>query len=74
MLMVDCWTGFEYRIKKSALPKTWFGLGSRKLNVILPISPTQCISLMAGGFDGYKEIQTEFANIIAELIFSQAQG
>ncbi len=54
-------------------PKTWFGLGSRKLNVILPISPTQCISLMAGDFDGYKEIDPEYAKVIEELIISQAQ-
>ena len=54
-------------------PKTWFGLGSRKLNVILPISPTQCLSLMAGGFDGYQEIDTEYAKIIEELILAQAQ-
>jgi hypothetical protein len=54
-------------------PKTWFGLGSRKLNVILPISPNQCISLMAGGFDGYQEIDPEYAKIIEELIISQAQ-
>lgn len=54
-------------------PKTWFGLGSRKLNVILPISPTQCISLMAGDFDGYKEIDAEYAKIIEELILSQAR-
>jgi hypothetical protein len=54
-------------------PKTWFGLGSRKLNVILPISPYQCISLLAGGFDGYKEIDAKYAKVIEELIVSQAQ-
>lgn len=54
-------------------PKTWFGLGSRKLEVILPISPTQCISLMTGGFDGYREIDTEFAKNIEGLIVAQAQ-
>lgn len=53
--------------------ETWFGLGSRKLNVILPISPSQCISLMASDFDGYKEIDPEYAKIIEELIISQAQ-
>jgi hypothetical protein len=54
-------------------PKTWFGLGSRKLNIILPISPNQCISLMAGDFDGYKEIDPKYAKIIEELIISHAQ-
>ena len=54
-------------------PKTWFGLGSRKLNIVLPISPNQCISLEAGGFDGYKQIDSEHAKIIEELIVSQAQ-
>jgi len=61
------------RFDRPIEPKTWFGLGSRNLNVMLPISPTQCISLMTGGFDGFKDIDTELANFIEESIVSQAQ-
>lgn len=40
------------------LPLTYFGIGSPTLNVLLPVSPNQYISLEKIGVDGYIDLST----------------
>jgi hypothetical protein len=59
-------------------PLTLFGLGSPKLNIILPISPKQYISLERGGPDGYinlgggDDIEKNVINPLNKLITANA--
>ena len=52
---------------------TWFGLGSSKLNVILPVSPNQCISLQRRGPDGYYSADDLFIDATQNLIASNSK-
>ena len=49
---------FDPAIYNTNLPLTYFGIGSPTLNVILPISPNQYISLEKKGVDGYINLHT----------------
>ncbi|MBC7875583.1 MAG: DUF4238 domain-containing protein [Anaerolineales bacterium] len=49
---------FDPAIYNSKLPLKFFGIGSPTLNVILPISPKQYISLEKNGIDGYINLNT----------------
>ncbi|MGB8982313.1 MAG: DUF4238 domain-containing protein [Anaerolineales bacterium] len=40
-------------------PTTWFGLGSSKLEITLPITPEQTICLRRGGPDGYSLVHPD---------------
>jgi hypothetical protein len=46
-------------IDGAKLPTTYFGVGSPTLNVMLPISPTQYISLKRRGADGYTDLGSQ---------------
>jgi hypothetical protein len=47
---------FDPAIFNPRTPVSFFGIGSPTLNIILPISPTQYISLERNGFDGYAKL------------------
>jgi len=47
---------FDPAVYNPDLPLTYFGIGSPTLNVILPISPNQYISLEKNGVDGYIDL------------------
>ena len=49
---------FDPAIYDPNLPLTYFGIGSPTLNIILPISPSQYISLEKKGADGYIDLHT----------------
>ena len=53
-------------------PSTFFGLGSPKLEILLPISPKQCIRLLKGGYDGYQQAEDEFVLLVQGLTASAA--
>jgi hypothetical protein len=38
---------------------TYFGIGSPTLNILFPISPTQYVSLLRNGPDGYIDLHTQ---------------
>lgn len=50
---------FDPAIYNPNIPLTYFGVGSPTLNVILPISPTQYISLERQGPDGYRNLNKD---------------
>lgn len=50
---------FDPAVYASPSPPTFFGVGSPTLNVILPISPTQYISLQRNGPDGYFDLSSD---------------
>ena len=49
---------FDPAIYNPDLPLTYFGIGSPTLNVLLPVSPNQYISLENNGADGYIDLST----------------
>ena len=49
---------FDPAVYNPDTPLTYFGIGSPTLNVILPVSPNQYISLEKNGVDGYIDLST----------------
>lgn len=49
---------FDPAIYNTNLPLTYFGIGSPTLDVMLPISPNQYLSLKKNGVDGYIDLST----------------
>ncbi len=58
---------FDPAVANPNTPMTFYGLGSRTLNIILPISPKQYISLEQHGPDGYIDLSNKPA-IEEELV------
>jgi hypothetical protein len=54
-------------------PVTWFGLGSPILEIILPISPKQCIRLVRRGPDGYHVADKEITEAVEALVVANAE-
>ena len=50
---------FDPAIFDPTKPMTFFGVGSPTLNILLPISPKQLISLEINGQDGYRPIDSQ---------------
>lgn len=44
------------------IPRTYYGIGSRTLNVLFPISPHQYVSFQKNGPDGYVDLSTDPGN------------
>jgi hypothetical protein len=64
---------FDPAVYNPGLPLTYFGIGSPTLNVILPVSPNQYISLEKNGVDGYIDLSTrpeeiEIIDVLNNLI------